>query len=88
MMSSLRQTQAARYVSTRRGFLAAAEDAGIVHLLGCEFRWDSGQATLARAVQGGEIGEPRMATIMLHVPLLADPSAEVPRWWSDHRNTN
>src|SRR5437764_98064 len=29
--------------------LAAAEAAGIVHLLGTEFRWDPGQATLARA---------------------------------------
>ena len=66
-----------------RAVLAAAEAAGIVHLLGCEFRWDAGQALLAQAVQGGEIGEPRMATVMLHVPLLADPSAEVPAWWAD-----
>jgi len=66
-----------------RAVLAAAEDAGIVHLLGCEFRWDPGQATLARAVADGEIGDPRMATILLHVPLLADESAEVPDWWAD-----
>jgi predicted dehydrogenase len=63
--------------------LAAAEAAGIVHLLGCEFRWDAGQALLAQAVQGGEIGAPRMATIMLHVPMLAHSSAEVPDWWAD-----
>ena len=73
----------ARDAAEGRVVLAAAADAGIVHLLGCEFRWDAGQATLARAVQGGEIGEPRMATVMLHVPLLADPSAEVPGWWAD-----
>ena len=24
-----------------------------------------------------------MATFLLHVPLLADPSAEVPEWWAD-----
>ena len=73
----------ARDATEGRAVLAAAEDAGIVHLLGCEFRWDPGQATLARAVQAGEIGEPRMATVLLHVPLLADPRAEVPDWWSD-----
>ena len=73
----------ARHAAEGRTVLAAAEEAGIVHLLGCEFRWDAGQALLARAVQGGEIGEPRMATVILHVPLLADPTAEVPEWWAD-----
>ena len=73
----------ARDADEGRVVLAAAESAGIVHLLGCEFRWDAGQATLARAVAGGEIGQPRMATVMLHVPLLAAASAEVPEWWAD-----
>jgi predicted dehydrogenase len=72
----------ARDASEGRAVLAAAEGAGIVHLLGCEFRWDAGQALLARAVRGGAIGEPRMATVLLHVPLLADPGAEVPPWWA------
>jgi predicted dehydrogenase len=63
--------------------LAAAEEVGIVHLLGCEFRWDAGQAGLARAVASGVIGEARMATVTLHVPLLADRRAEVPAWWAD-----
>jgi len=63
--------------------LAAAESAGIVHLLGTEFRWDPGQATLARAVASGVVGEPRTATVILHVPALADLAAEVPPWWAD-----
>jgi predicted dehydrogenase len=63
--------------------LAAAEAAGIVHLLGTEFRWDPGQATLARAVASGAVGEPRLATVILHVPMLADDAAEVPAWWAD-----
>ncbi len=46
-----------------RAVLAAAVEADIVHLLGCEFRWDPGQAILARAVDAGEIGEPRIATV-------------------------
>ncbi len=73
----------ARDAAEGRAVLTAAEGAGIVHLLGCEFRWDPGQALLARAVQEGEIGEPTMATVILHVPMLADPAAEMPEWWTD-----
>ena len=66
-----------------REVLAAAEAAGIVHMLGTEFRWDPGQALLARAVAGGLVGEPRIATWLMHVPMLADPGAVVPPWWAD-----
>jgi predicted dehydrogenase len=62
---------------------AAAEAAGVVHLVGTEFRFSGGQALLRRAVVDGMIGTPRLATFMLHMPLLADPAAEVPAWWSD-----
>jgi predicted dehydrogenase len=61
----------------------AAERAGIVHLLGTEFRFDAGQATLARVVASGAIGQPRLATIVLHVPVLAERGATVPAWWAD-----
>ena len=60
---------------------AAADRAGVVHLLGTEFRWSSGQASMARVVQRGEIGVPKLATILMHIPMLADPSGEVPSWW-------
>ena len=63
--------------------LVAAESAGLVHLVGAEFRWATGQRLAARAVAEGAIGDPRMATFLLHIPLLADPRAEVPAWWSD-----
>jgi predicted dehydrogenase len=63
--------------------LAAAEAAGIVHVLGTEFRWDPGQAALAHAVQSGDIGQPRIATWIMNVPVLADPDAVVPAWWAD-----
>ena len=66
-----------------RAVLAAADAAGVVHVLGTEFRWDPGQAGLARIVRDGGIGEPRMATWLLHVPVLADPGAVVPDWWAD-----
>jgi predicted dehydrogenase len=73
----------ARDAAEARAMFEAAENAGIVHLMGCEFRWDTGQALLAGTVQSGAIGEPRLATFLLHVPLLADPSSEVPAWWAD-----
>lgn len=73
----------ARDSGEARRMLAVAEDAGVVHLSGCEFRWDGGQATLARTVSSGQIGEPRLATVLLHVPLLASAGDEVPDWWAD-----
>jgi predicted dehydrogenase len=60
----------------------AAEAAGVVHLLGTEFRYATGQALATRAIHDGVIGEPRLATFLLHVPALADPAGEVPDWWS------
>lgn len=73
----------ARDSAEARTVLAAAEAAGVVHMLGTEFRFDAGQATLARAVRSGMVGQPRMATVILHVPVLADPAGEVPDWWAD-----
>jgi predicted dehydrogenase len=62
--------------------LDAAEQARVVHLLGCEFRYASGQALVTRLVGAGAIGEPRLATFLLHIPLLAGEGVEVPDWWS------
>ena len=73
----------ARYASEARALLAAAQSAGVVHLLGAEFRWATGQASMARVVASGAIGQPRLATFLLHIPLLAHPAAEVPGWWSE-----
>ena len=73
----------ARDETESRRMLDAATDAGVVHLLGTEFRWSTGQALAARLIHQGAIGEPRMATFILHVPLLADPEGELPAWWAD-----
>lgn len=70
-------------IAAGRRVLDAAQRAGVVHLLGTEFRFDTGQALLARAVQSGSIGRPCVATVVMHVPMLADASSEVPGWWSD-----
>jgi predicted dehydrogenase len=72
----------ARDEAEAREVHSAAERAGVVHLLGCEFRYASGQALMTRLVAQGAIGEPRLATFLLHIPLLAGEGAEVPEWWS------
>jgi len=73
----------ARDAEEGRAVLRAARQAGIVHLLGTEFRYDAGQALLARAVRDNLVGAPRMATWLMHVPMLVDPDALVPGWWAD-----
>jgi predicted dehydrogenase len=73
----------ARDAAQARAMLAAADAAGVMHMLGTEFRFAPGQALLTRAVRSGAIGEPRLAMFLLHIPLLADPAAEVPDWWAD-----
>jgi predicted dehydrogenase len=73
----------ARDAAQAREMHTAADAAGIVHVLGTEFRFAPGQALLTRTVRGGVIGEPRVAMFLLHIPLLADPAAEVPDWWAD-----
>jgi predicted dehydrogenase len=61
----------------------AAEAAGVVALVGHEFRWAPDRALAARAIGGGVIGEPRLATLVQYVPLVAEADAPVPEWWFD-----
>jgi predicted dehydrogenase len=62
---------------------AAADAAGVTHLVGHEFRWAPERAVVGRAIAGGAIGEPRLATFVQYVPLVADPATPVPEWWFD-----
>jgi predicted dehydrogenase len=71
----------ARDVGEARQMLDAAEAAGVVHMLGTEWRFGTGQATLARAVHDGVIGVPRFGLFALQLPTLVDPAAELPDWW-------
>lgn len=71
----------ARDLDEATAMLAAANKAGVVHLLGTEFRFATAQAQLTRVVRSGAIGDPRHAIFQLHIPTLSDPNAEIPRWW-------
>lgn len=64
-----------------REMLEAAEAARVIHLLGTEWRFATGQSQLTRLIGAGQIGKPRLAVFQLHVPTHVDPSAELPDWW-------
>src|SRR5687767_1721004 len=51
--------------------LDAAESAGVTHLVGHEFRWAVERAVAGRAIHDGLLGEPRVATFVSYVPLVA-----------------
>jgi predicted dehydrogenase len=64
-----------------RQVLAAANKAGVVHLMGNEHRFRTTQETLRRVVSSGTIGQPRKAVIVRQWASLVDPSVELPSWW-------
>jgi predicted dehydrogenase len=70
-------------VGEARELHQAAELAGVVHMLGTEFRWGTVQALAARAIAADAIGAPRLATFIMQLPLLAGRDAEAPAWFSD-----
>jgi predicted dehydrogenase len=73
----------ARDLAEARQMLAAAEAAGVVHMIGTEFRFGAGQALLTRTVREGAIGDPSFGLFLLQMPSLNDPKAEIPDWWRD-----
>ena len=66
-----------------REMAAAAERARVIGFVGHEFRWAPERALVGRAIADGRIGEPRLATLVSYVGLLADPAAPAPDWWFD-----
>ena len=66
-----------------RAMVDAARIARVVGLVGHELRFATERALVGRAIAAGAIGEPRLVTLVQHVPLVADPGAPVPTWWFD-----
>ena len=71
--------EAAVLASLRSGLSRAR----VTALVGHEFRWAKERAVLGRAIADGWIGEPRFATMVQYVPLVADPEVRMPAWWFD-----
>jgi predicted dehydrogenase len=66
-----------------KAMLQAAEKAGVVHMLGAEFRFETEQALLRRVVLDGLIGEPKHFLRIYHQPGLQDPNEKLSDWWED-----
>jgi predicted dehydrogenase len=63
--------------------LAAAQAAGVVHMVAHEFRWMPDRALFGRAIAQGLIGSPRFLVIDQFLPFCADPATRLPGWWFD-----
>jgi predicted dehydrogenase len=73
----------ARDAEEARGMLAAAERAGVVHMMGNQFRMNPERVLMARCIRQRLIGEPRLISITQYTGLVADPAAQWPHWWFD-----
>jgi predicted dehydrogenase len=73
----------ARDVLEARQLLAAAQRAGVVHMMGNQLRMLPERRTIAQAIADGVIGAPRFATFAQFTGLLTDPAAKWPHWWFD-----
>lgn len=63
--------------------LAAAEKAGVIHMVAHEFRWLPERALFGRAIAEGLIGDPRFLVMDQFIPFCPDPEARLPKWWFD-----
>ena len=63
----------------------AAAAAAVTAMVSFEFRWQPGEALVARAIRRGDIGEPQIATVVSHSGLVANglPGAFNETWWAD-----
>ncbi len=68
-------------VAEAADLVAAAAEAGLVGLVGHEFRWSPAQALVWWALRRGMVGEPRLALDASFLPMLR--SFPMSEWWYD-----
>ena len=73
----------ARDAAQARTMRDAAHQAGIVHMMGAEFRFDTAQALLRRVVMDGQIGEPLSFLRIYHQAGNDNPDEPLAPWWED-----
>ena len=66
-----------------RAMRDAAHKAGVHHMLGAEFRFDSAQALLRRVIRDGLIGEPRHFLRIYHQHGNTGANEQLADWWDD-----
>ena len=62
---------------------AAVASAGVIAIIGHEFRWAPAIEAARAAIHDGLIGSVHTATLTRFYPILADPDAGAPGWWFD-----
>jgi predicted dehydrogenase len=62
---------------------AAAAAAGVIAIVGHEFRWAPAIEAIRIAIHEGLIGDVHTATMTRFYPILAAPDALAPAWWFD-----
>jgi predicted dehydrogenase len=61
---------------------ALAIRAGVVHFVGHEFRWNPARVCIGEALRTGEIGAPRLVSVINYEALLTDPTVgRMPHWF-------
>ncbi len=73
----------ARNADESRKMLAAAQQAGKVHIVGNEFRFVPQRGTTERAISDGSIGEPRFASFTQVGGYMKAWEDDFPDWWFD-----
>jgi predicted dehydrogenase len=70
-------------VDDARRLVELAAQAGVVALVGHEFRFAPPRATMADALARSVVGEPRIATFLRHLSFAAPLDLAAPSWWWD-----
>lgn len=70
-------------VAEAQAMCAAAEHAGVVGLVAHEFRYAAERARMAQLIADGAVGQPRVATFVQNIALVADRATALPSWWLD-----
>ena len=73
----------AKNLAEAEEMLALAKQSGLIHVLGHEHRFDPHHSLMRLAIAEGMIGEPRMMTHALSLPMFAYEGTTVPDWWQD-----
>ena len=73
----------ARSASEAEAMCAAVRDAGVVGMLGFEFRFHPARATLRRMLARGDLGVPQLVFAADALPLYVAPYKAPPDWWYD-----
>jgi predicted dehydrogenase len=66
-----------------QAMVRAVDTAGVVGLVGHEFRFAPEQGLVARLLAAGAVGRPRLAVLAQLVALLLEPETAMPDWWSN-----